>query len=108
MSPYGDYLSAGDSVSFIPFYLLAFRCLHAVVICLPDMDRMSVLVLSDRCSQSVCFSCREESRDRDRDCLPVSPCGDYLPVGDSVSFIPFYLFAFQCLHAVIICLPVIP
>ena len=44
----GDYLPAGDSVSFILFYLLAFHCLHAVIICLPDMDRMSVLVLPGR------------------------------------------------------------
>ena len=40
VSPYGDYLPAGDSVSFISFYLLVFRCLHAVIICLLDMDRM--------------------------------------------------------------------
>ena len=62
VSPYGDYLPAGDSVSFIPFYLLAFQCLHAVIICLPDMDRTSVLVPSGRCWQPVCFSCREEKR----------------------------------------------
>ena len=45
MSPCGDYLSVGDSASFILFYLLAFQCLHAVIIYLPDIDRMSVLVL---------------------------------------------------------------
>ena len=48
VSPCGDYLPASDSVSFIPFYLLAFQCLHAVIICLLDMDRMSVLVLLGR------------------------------------------------------------
>ena len=41
-------------------------------------------------------------------CLLVSSCSDYLSAGDSMSFILFYLLAFQCLHAVIICLPVIP
>ena len=59
MSPYGDYLSVGDSVSFILFYLLAFQCLHVMIICLPDMDRMNVLVLPGRCWQSVCFSYRD-------------------------------------------------
>ena len=33
-------MPASDSVSFILFYLLAFQCLYAVIICLPDMDRM--------------------------------------------------------------------
>ena len=98
VSPYGDYLPASDSVSFIPFYLLAFLCLHAVIICLPDMDCMRF------------WSCQVDVDnpnvlvvEKRRDCLPVSPCGDYLPAGDSVSFILFYLLVFQCLQ-VIICL----
>ena len=70
---------------FYSIFLLAFQYLHAVIICLPVISWVLFHFIY----------------------LPssVSPCGDYLPAGDSVSFILFYLLAFQCLHAVIICLP---
>ena len=90
-------------------FLLAFQCLQVVIICLPVIPWVLFyfIYLPSSVSMRWLFVCRwfREFYSILFTCLPVSPCGDYLPANDSVSFILFYLLAFQCLHAVIICLP---
>jgi len=82
---------------FREFYSILFTCLpvspcgdylpriawDAVIICLPDMDRMSVLVLPGRCWQSVYFSCRDKWDEKDETTFS-SYCG-FILVGTSIN-----------------------